>query len=217
MLYLISTPIGNLADFSHRAVSVIHACEYLLSEDTRRTRILLNHYDLKTPLKSYHLLNEKKRIQGIIDDLISGKILGLVSDAGTPGIADPGKFLVQACLEHQIEMRAIPGANAALSALILSGFTTERFQFIGFLPKKKKKRKELFSECLDYPGTTICYESPFRIGKALADFSEIDNQKKIFIARELTKKFETHYRGTVKELAAFFDTKPPRGEMVLVF
>lgn len=216
MLYLIATPIGNLGDFSYRAVSIIETCDYLLCEDTRRSAILLNHYNLKKPLKSYHRFNEEKKKREIIEDLQNGKVIGLLSDAGTPCIADPGERLVAICKELNIPIVPIPGPNAAIVALIASGLITERFQFLGFLPKKKGELTKLFTDVLAYPGTTICYESPYRLKPTLAVLDTLDSQRKIVVARELTKKFEEFITGTASSLKEKWKDKPPKGEIVLL-
>jgi len=216
MLFLISTPIGNLEDFSFRAVKAIESCDYLLCEDTRHSQKLLAHYELRKPLKSYHQFNEAARQNGILEDLKSGKTIGLLSDAGTPGIADPGMRLVKKCREEGLEISAIPGACAAIVALVASGFTTERFQFVGFLPFKKGKREKLLVETLSYPGTTIAYESPHRIVSTLEILAQIAPQVEVIVARELTKKFETYHRGTAPFLLEGWRKTPPKGEMVLL-
>ncbi len=216
LLYLIATPIGNLGDFSHRALEVISSCDYLLCEDTRRTRILLKHYEISKPLKSFHLHNERGKAKPVLDDLKRGKTIGLVSDAGTPTISDPGYRLVAACYEEELDVCPIPGASAPLAALSASGLPTDRFQFVGFLPRKKGKLTRLFEEALAYPGTTICFESPFRVGKALTLLAEIDPDCMVVVAREITKKFETFYRGRAEELATLWVETPPKGEIVIL-
>lgn len=217
MLFLIATPIGNLSDITLRALEILKECEYILCEDTRRSRILLNHFDIKKPLKSYHTFNEISKLKSIIEDLKDEKKIGLISDAGTPLINDPGEKIVRSCIENNIEIRTIPGPSSVFAALVVSGFSTDRFQFVGFIPKKPGQKKSFLQECLLYPGTTICFESPYRLAKTLAKLGEIDSEKEVFIARELTKKFETHYRGKAIELALYFTAHPPKGEIVLVF
>ncbi len=218
MLFLISTPIGNLKDFSFRAIATIEQCDYLLCEDTRRSGILLKHYELKKPLKSFHAHNEKARIQRVIDDLQSGYKIGLLSDAGTPTISDPGGRLVEACCKEEIEVIAIPGACAAIVALAASGLDATRFQFCGFLARKKGKLTRQLKEILAYEGTSICYESPYRIAKVLAVVAELEPTRYCVVARELTKKFETFTRGSAADLCAHFSKKsPPKGEIVLLF
>jgi 16S rRNA (cytidine1402-2'-O)-methyltransferase len=216
MLFLIATPIGNLADLSARAISTIEACDYLLCEDTRHTRILLNHYNLKKPLKSYHLFNESSRTNEVISDLESGMTIGLVSDAGTPCIADPGYLLVSQCRASQIPVSPIPGPNAAIAALSVSGFDTNRFQFVGFLPKKPGKLKAMIQEMLDFSGTSVCYESPFRVKGTLKAIASLSPNRPLFIAREITKKFEEYYLGTAVELLPLWEDNPPKGEFVIL-
>lgn len=216
MLYLIATPIGNLGDFSYRALETIRSLDYLLCEDTRRTRILLNHYDLKVQLKSFHAHNEKKATDRIVEDLLNEKRIGLVSDAGTPGISDPGSRLVRACKDEDVKVTVIPGACAAVVALAGSGLDTGRFQFFGFLPRKRGKLIRLFEEILAYPGTSICYESPYRLVPSLKILVELDPERKCVVGRELTKKFEEYKEGTAQELFEYFSKTPPKGEIVLM-
>lgn len=216
MLFLIATPIGNLKDITLRALETLAACDYLLCEDTRHTRVLLNHYDIKTPLKSFHRFNEKNRQSAILEDLLEGKKIGLVSDAGTPGISDPGELLVETCRLQNIPVTPIPGPCAAIAAISASGLKTGRFQFFGFLPRKKGKLKKILEETLSFPGTTICYESPFRIAPTLKAIIELDPQRKCALAREITKKFETFLSGSAQELLVELQAKPPKGEFVLL-
>lgn len=216
MLFLISTPIGNLKDITFRALEVLASCNYLLCEDTRRTRILLSHYEIKTPLKSFHLFNEASKEKGVITDLKNGFSIGLVSDAGTPGISDPGERLVKKCRSEGIEVSPIPGPSALIAALSASGLSSSRFQFFGFLPRKKGKLRRTLEEILLYPGTTICYESPHRVLTTLKFISEIDPNRICTTAREITKKFEDFQRGTALEIFDFFSHKTPRGEFVLL-
>lgn len=216
MLFLIATPIGNLDDITFRAIKTLQTCDYLLCEDTRRTRILLNHYQLKVPLRSFHLFNEASKENLVIRDLKSGQNVGLVSDAGTPGIADPGERLVRRCLEEEISVTSIPGPCAAVTALSLSGFPTSQFQFLGFLPRKKGKIEKQLIEALNYPGTTVCYESPHRIAKTLQILARLDPARVCAVARELTKKFETYVHGPALQLATQFTQTKPKGEIVLL-
>lgn len=216
MLYLIATPIGNLGDITLRALETLRSCDYLLCEDTRRSRILLKHYEIDKPLRSFHLHNESAREKSILRELEEGKTIGLLSDAGTPGISDPGAKLVQACREHEIEVVAVPGACAAICGLSASGLNTNRFQFFGFLPRKKGKLKEIFGEVIHFPGTTICYESPYRLAPTLKVLAEVDPDRLCVIGRELTKKFEEYKRGTASELALFYSNSPPKGEIVFM-
>jgi 16S rRNA (cytidine1402-2'-O)-methyltransferase len=216
MLFLIATPIGNLKDISLRALETLQACDYLLCEDTRHTGLLLAHYQLKIPLKSFHLFNEVSKEKRVIADLKQGLNIGLVSDAGTPAISDPGEKLVRRCREEEITVVAIPGPCAAITALSASGLPTSRFQFFGFLPRKKGKLTHILAEALDYPGTTICYESPFRLAATLKILTSLDPQASCTVARELTKKFESFSHGSAQTLFEKFSASPPKGEIVLL-
>jgi 16S rRNA (cytidine1402-2'-O)-methyltransferase len=216
MLYLVATPIGHLSDITFRAVETLKNCDYILCEDTRHSSILFAHYEIRKPLKSYHKFNEAKSLQRILDDLILGQHIALISDAGTPGISDPGALLVQSCIHHSIPVMAIPGPCAAIAALSCSGLNTDRFQFIGFLPRKLTELKALFSSLLSYPGTTICYESPERLMKTLDLLHDVAPDRRVVIARELTKKFEEICRGTPKELKIYWETHILKGEIVLL-
>lgn len=217
MLYLVATPIGNLSDMSYRAVETLKLCDYILCEDTRHSLTLLNHYDIHKPLKSYHKFNESFRAESVLEDLQAGKIVALISDAGTPGIADPGEALVKLCIEHQINVSAIPGPCAAIQAICCSGFSTERFQFWGFLPRKEGEIKRALQEILSYQGTTICYESPNRLLSVLELIQKIEPTRKLVVARELTKKFEEILRGTAEELLLNWKEHAVKGEIVLMF
>lgn len=216
MLFLISTPIGNLDDFSFRAVNTICNLDYLLCEDTRRTRILLNHYDLKVSLKSFNAHSEGTKLARVVQDIQKGMQVGLVSDAGTPGISDPGSRLVMACRQEGIDVVAVPGACAVIAALSASGLDTARFQFFGFLPRKKGKLTRAFKEILAYPGTTICYESPYRLKASLKILVELQPDRKCVIARELTKRFEEYVEGTATQLLEHYAKKTLKGEIVLM-
>lgn len=216
MLYLVATPIGNLSDITLRAIETLKACDYILCEDTRHSLPLLTHYDIHKSLKSFHQFSEDSRMQEIIQDLLSGTSIALISDAGTPGISDPGTILVQKCLEHNINVTAIPGACAAITALSCSGLTTDRFQFCGFLPRKTNERRQALQEILMYAGTTVCYESPNRLIDTLQCLHELDPIRKIAVCRELTKKFEEVQRGTAAELMSYWDTHTLKGEVVLL-
>lgn len=216
MLFLIATPIGNLKDITLRALETIKLCDYLLCEDTRRTQILLAHYEIRVPLKSYHAFNEASKEEGIIADLKKGQCIGIVSDAGMPGIADPGERLVRRCRLEGIEISALPGPCALITALTASGFSCDPFQFLGFLPKKRGRLVKTLEQILAYPGTTVCYESPFRLHKTLELIASLDPKRQCAVARELTKKFETHTRGSAEDLFRLFQAKPAKGEVVLM-
>lgn len=217
MLYLIATPIGNLADFSFRAVETLQRCDYVLCEDTRHSLTLLQHYQIKKRLLSYHAFNESKQLETVISDLQKGMHIALISDAGTPLLADPGFPLVQRCRETGIPVTAVPGANAAITALILSGFPPLPFQCVGFLPKKSSELSHLLIRILTYKGTTLCYETPHRLVETLAHIDKFAPARLLSVARELTKIHEESLRGTAAELHAHFTTVAPRGEIVLLF
>lgn len=217
MLFLVATPIGNLSDITFRAIETLKACDYILCEDTRHSLILLKHYNIQKPLKSYHKFNEASQTETILKDLKNGKSICLISDAGTPGIADPGAALVKQCIEHHLEVSAIPGPCAAIQALSCSGLTTDRFQFLGFLPRKEGELRSELQHILSYGGTTICYESPKRLLDVLSLINEIDPTRLLVIARELTKKFEEIRRGTAEELIQHWNETEVKGEIVLLF
>lgn len=217
MLYLIATPIGNLQDISFRALETLKICDYILCEDTRHSRILLQHYEINKPLVSFHKFSEASKESEVLDDLKKGLNIALISDAGTPGIADPGTRLVQKCHELELPVSAVPGPCAAVMALTLSGFDTDRFQFIGFLPRKNEELREALLEIFNYPGTSVAYESPQRLIDTLLAVKAIDSKKEVAIARELTKKFEQIQKGSVDELLAFWQSHEVKGELVLIF
>lgn len=216
MLYLIATPIGNLADITLRALEVMKSCDYILCEDTRHSLILLQHYQIQKPLKSYHKFNEASQAEFILNDLEAGKQICLISDAGTPGISDPGADLVKLCIERQLPITAIPGPCAAIQAISCSGFPTDRFQFWGFLARKENELKRELQNILSYPGTTICYESPHRLLNVLELIHFMQPQRLLVVARELTKKFEEIVRGSASALIEHWQTHPLKGEIVLL-
>jgi 16S rRNA (cytidine1402-2'-O)-methyltransferase len=216
VLYLVSTPIGNLADFSFRAVTVLKKCHYILCEDTRHSRHLLEHYQIETALHSFHKFNETKIESKVIEDLKAGKTLALISDAGTPLISDPGQELVAKCRAEELPVSALPGACAVTNALVLSALPASPFQFLGFLPKKQKELQTTLAQALMYNGTTVAYESPHRIEETLSLLLLLSKARTLCIARELTKLHEECLWGNAEELLAHFKKKPPRGEMVLL-
>lgn len=216
VLYLIATPIGNLADITFRAIELLKTCDYILCEDTRHSAILLNHYDIHKPLKSYHKFNASYRAESIVEDLKSGKIICLISDAGTPGISDPGADLVKLCVEHNLPVSALPGPCAAIHALICSGLPTDRFQFWGFLPRKENELKREMQTIFDYRGTTICYESPHRLLEVLEMIQMMQPERLLVVGRELTKKFEEIVRGNASTLLVHWQQKTLKGEIVLL-
>ncbi len=217
MLYLIATPIGNLSDFSFRAIETCQKCDYLLCEDTRRSSILLQHYQIKKPLKSYHQFNESEKLQSVLDDLSQGLEIGLLSDGGTPALCDPGEILVRACRENNLAITSIPGPCAVIQALILSGFPTHPFQFFGFLPRKESEILQIIPFALSFPGTSIFYESPQRLTSTLELLSQISPNLEVAVVRELTKTFEEVVRLPAKDAYTHFLEHPPRGEIVLLF
>jgi 16S rRNA (cytidine1402-2'-O)-methyltransferase len=216
LLYLIATPIGNLADFSARACQTIAECDYLICEDTRTSGILLSHYELKKPLKSFHLHNEKKMTEKVLKDLESGMTIGLLSDAGTPTLSDPGALLVDLCYQRDLVVSPIPGPCAAIAALTASGLNPARFQFLGFLPRRPSRTKKMIEEALAYPGTSIIYESPHRVVQTLKIISGLSPDRPVVVAREITKKFETFVRGPALELYETYLQQPPKGECVIL-
>lgn len=217
MLYLVATPIGNLADLTLRALEALKTCDYILCEDTRHSLILLKHHNIHKPLKSYHQFNEAAQADFILKDLKSGKTLCLISDAGTPAISDPGAALVSLCIEQDISVVALPGPCAAICALICSGLPTDRFQFWGFLARKEGKLRQELQMILNYFGTTICYESPHRLLDVLNLVHLIEPNRQLVIGRELTKKFEQFLRGTAQELLKNWKENAVKGEIVLLF
>lgn len=216
MLYLVATPIGHLKDFSVRAVETLSQCDYILCEDTRHSATLLNRYEIKAPLKSFHRFNLKASEEKILSDLREGKTVGLISDAGTPLISDPGEELVAACIKEGLAHTFIPGPCAVTAALVLSGLPCIPFQFLGFLPKQQTALAEVLEEALLYPGTTIAYDPPHHIEDTLTLLNELEKERQLCIVREITKKHEECLRGTPATLLEHFKTQPPLGEMVLL-
>jgi 16S rRNA (cytidine1402-2'-O)-methyltransferase len=215
-LYVVPTPIGNLEDITLRALRVLKEVDLILAEDTRTTRKLLSHYQIETRLQSYHIFNEHQKTSEIADRILAGETLALVSDAGTPSISDPGFMLVRACLEREVEVECLPGPTALIPALVNSGFPCEKFCFEGFLPHKKGRKTRL-TELAVEPRTIILYESPHRIVRILQELQQVmGDDRKCSVSRELTKIHEETRRGTFTELLAYFTSKEPRGEMVVV-
>jgi 16S rRNA (cytidine1402-2'-O)-methyltransferase len=215
-LYIIPTPIGNLKDITIRAIEVLKEVDLILAEDTRKSIKLLNHFDITTPMSSYHQHNEHKKLDSIIEKLNSGKILALVSDAGTPSISDPGFLLVRECVKNKIDFETLPGPTALIPSLINSSFSSERFIFEGFLPVKKGRSKRL-NALKDETRTIILYESPHKFIKTINDL--IDNMgsnRRISVSRELTKIYEETIRGDLSYILAHFKNKKLKGEFVIV-
>ena len=216
-LYLCATPIGNLADITCRAVEMLRTADVIAAEDTRHTRGLLAHYDIHTPMTSYHEHNKEEKGAELIERLCAGENIVCVSDAGLPGIADPGGDLARRAIAAGIPVTPLPGANAALSALICAGLPLDGFTFVGFLPRKEKKRRELLARIAAYPETLIFYEAPHRLRETLAALAAgLGAQRRACAARELTKKFEEFRRTTLGELLAHYREHEPRGEFVLI-
>ncbi len=216
-LYLVATPIGNLEDMTYRAVRILNEVDLIAAEDTRNTRKLLSHYDIHTPLTSYHEHNKFTKGPELITKLNEGLSIAVVSDAGLPGIADPGTHIAQLAIEEGIKVMPIPGANAALSALICSGIDTVKFTFIGFLPKTSKKRKELLETIKTRTETLIFYETPYHLKDMLKELKLVlGENRKASTCRELTKKFEEFTRGSLGELVDYYNENEPRGEFVVV-
>ncbi|MBR1769385.1 MAG: 16S rRNA (cytidine(1402)-2'-O)-methyltransferase [Bacteroidales bacterium] len=216
MLYLVPTPVGNLEDMTFRAVSVLKEVSLILAEDTRTSLPLMKHYEISTPLQSHHLFNEHEAVKSIVHRLKSGEDIALITDAGTPGISDPGFLLVRECLKEDIKVECLPGATAFVPALIDSGFPCEKFCFEGFLPHKKGRQSRL-AELKDEKRTIIFYESPFRTGKLLQELEEtFGKERKVCVCREISKKFEEHLRGSLEEMAAKYKDKQFKGEIVVI-
>lgn len=214
-LYIISTPIGNLEDITKRAVETLSTVDLIAAEDTRKTKILLNHFDIRKPLVSYYSYNEERRVPELIAKLQQGASIGLVSDAGTPGISDPAYRMIRAALDKDIGVVSIPGPCAFLPALIVSGLSAERFTYEGFLPVKKGRKTKLGQLALE-DRTMILYESPHRLLRTLGDLNEALGDRDISVSRELTKKFEETVRGTISGLIDHFTRHTIKGEFVIV-
>jgi len=215
-LFIVPTPIGNLKDMSFRALEVLSAVELILAEDTRTTAKLLKHFDISTPMKSYHMHNEHKVLSTVLDQLSSGVNMALVSDAGTPAISDPGFLLVRACVKHNIPVECLPGATALIPALINSGLPCDRFIFEGFLPPKKGRQTRLQALSQEQK-TIVLYESPHKLIKTLTQICDFFGQLRIIsVSRELSKVFEETKRGTAKSLLDYYTKNPPKGEIVIV-
>lgn len=215
-LYLVPTPIGNLKDITLRGLETLKEADFIAAEDTRQTLKLLNHFNIKKPLISYHKYNEQVKSDKIIELLIEGKIVALVSDAGTPGISDPGSVIVQRCIEKMINFEVLPGATAITTALVYSGLDTTKFLFRGFLPRENKDRKIITDELLNAQETLIFYEAPHRLLDTLTYLLDVFGNRNIAVCRELTKIYEEIYRGSLKETIEYFVKNKPRGEFVIV-
>ncbi len=216
VLYIVPTPVGNLEDMTFRAVSVLKEADLILAEDTRTSSVLLKHYDIHGRLESHHKVNEHKTVEMVRDRIAAGLNVALISDAGTPGISDPGFLLVRTCVQAGITVQTLPGATALIPAIVSSGYPCDRFCFEGFLPVKKGRQTRL-NELASETRTMVFYESPYRLVKTLEQFAEFFGpDRECSVAREISKKFEEHRRGTLEEVASWFREHEPKGEIVIV-
>jgi 16S rRNA (cytidine1402-2'-O)-methyltransferase len=215
-LFLVPTPIGNLADITIRALDILKQADTILAEDTRKSGILLKHYQIGKPLQSFHIFNEHKVLVNLVDRMKKGEVMALVSDAGTPGISDPGFLLIREALKNELNVECLPGATAFVPALVKSGFPTDRFVFDGFLPHKKGRQTAL-KQLAEEERTIILYESPHRLVKALEQITELFGpERKVSVSRELTKIHEETFTGNVSEVLHHFQSKEVKGEIVIV-
>ena len=216
MLFVVATPIGNLGDITLRAIEVLKSADVVAAEDTRRSGMLLKHLGIKKPFISYHEHNEAARTTELVERLARGESIALITDAGTPGMSDPGLRLIRECIKRELPFTIIPGPSSILTALLGSGFSTDKFCFRGFLPVKSGQRERELRAAAEREETTIFFESPYRLTKTLAACIDIMPDWQVCVARELTKKFEEFRRGTASELLAHYQAHPPKGEIVLV-
>ena len=215
-LYIVPTPIGNLEDITLRALRILREADLILAEDTRTSSVLLKHYEIKARMESHHKFNEHEKVESVKERILAGETVALISDAGTPGISDPGFLLVRTCVEAGIEVETLPGATAFVPALVNSGFPCDRFCFEGFLPVKKGRQTRL-AELATEHRTLIFYESPFRMVKTLGQFIEVFGpDRPASVSREISKLHDTTHRGTLQELFDHFSANPPKGEIVLL-
>lgn len=216
MLYIVPTPVGNLGDMTFRAIEVLKSVDLILAEDTRTSSVLLRHFDIHTPMQSFHLHNEHATVDKIVEKLKGGINIALISDAGTPGISDPGFLLSRACREEGLEISCLPGATALIPALMDSGLPADRFVFEGFLPPKKGRATRLATLALE-PRTVIIYESPLRLGRTLRQLTEaFGEDRPAAVVREISKLHETAHKGTLGQLSAYFEANQAKGEIVIV-
>lgn len=215
-LFLCATPIGNLEDITLRVLRALKEADLIAAEDTRNSIKLLNHFDIHTPMTSYHEYNKIEKGRQLVEKLLSGQNIALITDAGTPGISDPGEELVKMCREAGVAVTALPGPAACITGLTLSGLSTRRFAFEAFLPSDKKERKRILSSLAEETRTIVLYEAPHRLLRTLAELLEALGDRRMTLCRELTKKHETVFPTTIKELMAFYEEKEPLGECVLV-
>ena len=216
MLYVVATPIGNLGDITLRAIEALKSADVIAAEDTRHSGILLKRLGIKKPFISYHQHNEAARTTELVERLGRGENVALITDAGTPGLSDPGLRLIRECIKRELPFTIIPGPSSILTALLGSGFSTEKFCCRGFLPVKAGQRERQLRETAEREATTIFFESPYRLTKTLAACIDIMPERQLCVARELTKKFEEFRRGAASELLAHYQAHPPKGEIVLV-
>jgi 16S rRNA (cytidine1402-2'-O)-methyltransferase len=215
-LTVVPTPIGNLEDMTFRAIRILKEADLILAEDTRTSGFLMKHFEIRTPMQSYHKFNEHKTVENIVQRIKTGLKVALISDAGTPSISDPGFLVVRACVENEIDVECLPGATAFVPALVASGIPSDKFCFEGFLPQKKGRQTRL-TKLASETRTMIFYESPFRLAKTLSQLSEfLGQERKASVSRELSKMFEETKRGTLPELAHYFTEHPPKGEIVII-
>ncbi|MDE5934086.1 MAG: 16S rRNA (cytidine(1402)-2'-O)-methyltransferase [Lachnospiraceae bacterium] len=216
ILYLCATPIGNLGDMTPRVTETLRAVDIIAAEDTRNSIKLLNHFEIKTSMTSYHEYNKIEKADYLVEQLLQGKNVALITDAGTPAISDPGEVLVQKCQQADITITSLPGAAACITALTLSGLSTRRFCFEGFLPTDKKEKAEVLQELQEESRTIILYEAPHRLIRTLKELYDNVGNRRITLCRELTKKFETILPTTLEDALAYYETQEPRGEYVIV-
>lgn len=215
-LYVVPTPVGNLEDMTLRAIRILKEADLILAEDTRTSGVLLKHYEIKNAMQSHHKFNEHKTVESIVERIKAGETVALISDAGTPGISDPGFLIVRECVKNGIEVQCLPGATAFVPALVSSGLPDERFCFEGFLPQKKGRMTRL-NALKDEPRTMVFYESPYRLLKTLTQFAEtFGAERPVSVCREISKIHEESVRGTLQEVIAHFTETEPRGEIVII-
>lgn len=215
-LYLCATPIGNLEDMTYRVVRTLKEVDLIGAEDTRNSIKLLNHFEIETPMQSYHEFNKYDKAKELVQMMLEGKDIALITDAGTPGISDPGEELVKECLENGIEVTSLPGASACVTAISMSGLSAQRFCFEAFLPKDKKKKENVLKQLQNETRTIIIYEAPHRLTKTLAELEKALGNRRVSINRELTKKYEESFLTTLKDAREKYEAEEPRGEFVLV-
>ncbi|CAN5610082.1 16S rRNA (cytidine(1402)-2'-O)-methyltransferase [soil metagenome] len=216
MLYVVGTPIGNLADITQRALEVLRGVDLIAAEDTRHSGNLLRHFEIRKPLVSYHEHNEAMRTAELVERLVAGETVALITDAGMPGLSDPGARLIRKCIEKDLPFTVVPGVSAITTALVGSGFGMENFCYRGFLPVKSGQRERELTAAAERPETTIFFESPYRINKTLGACAQLMPDRQVCVARELTKKFEEFRRGTGQELLAHYEAHPAKGEITLL-